>query len=486
MTEPRWDDERLRQAYRDRFGGPASPDLVRAVIDDLPTRDRPADRRVLALAAVVAIVATTVGVGIVLSPGPFLMPPRPDNTSTPTLTTPNPQTATPEPTPTRGSAVSFPREVHGLAVISVTEALAQLQTARQSLDRDDTELAVRGFYIVPPDSVACQLPRDDIEPLPPIDRSCPDGLVWLLEDQERPWDLVDGVAEWHRPIRPALYPIVGPNVPFELPQLFRDTSEAEPLAVIVVGHFFDASARTDREAEQFIVDALVWHSGEPSGDQTVITGARPTEERAVVEARVEAALGPARATWAAVIDGSALIGLDSSPSEELLAADAVWQLSRLVEEFALPVVRIAYTVDGGTRIWGPGGLAPERRVDIGATADGTVVDMIDVPDVVIAARKVAAEEPDQASPRVFTVGVVVPVAISNPPGRPNELRLRWIGTDCDERWTILLAGDGRSMDLIPTRRTVCRAVGVEVDIVLTFSGPVPADDVMIGGFGAGG
>jgi hypothetical protein len=380
--------------------------------------------------------------------------------------------------------VSFPAEVHGLPVISVPQALRELN--KQVGVMEDTELAVRGFYVVPPPSVACVLPRP-VEPLRPVDRSCPVGLVWLMDEAERPWELVDGLPRWHRPIRPALNPVVRPEVPFDLPRLFGDVIDPDPVPVVVLGHFRDARAMTDREAREFVVDALVWRLGEASGDQTVVLDAQPLEQRSAVESRVEDALGPTRATWAAVVDGADLIGTQASPTEELLTADAVWQLSRLVEEAGRPVVRIAYTIDGGTRIWEPGGrLTPERRVDIGATGGRTVVEVVDMPDVVVAAQEVAPDVPDPAAPRVFTEGVTVPVAISNPIDRPNELRLHWTGTDCDERWTILVGGDGRSMDVAPTRRRDCQAVAVDIDIVLTFSEPVPADEVMIGGFGAGG
>jgi hypothetical protein len=258
------------------------------------------------------------------------------------------------------------------------------------------------------------------------------------------------------------------------------------LAVVVVGHFFDASARTDREAKQFIVDALVWHSGEPSGDQTVVTGAPPTEERAVVEARVAAALGRARVTWAAVVDGGSLTGIDPSPNGELLAANSVWRLSRLVEEGGRPVVRYAYTVDGASRIWERGWLAPERRIDIVGAGGSTVVEVTDVPDIIVEAREVPPDEPDPVSPRVITDGVIHPVALSNPPGRANELRIRWTGTDCDEVWSVWLGADRQSIEVKPARTVECQAVGIDIDIVLTFSEPVPADTVLIGSFGAGG
>jgi len=389
----------------------------------------------------------------------------------------------PPPSPPSGD-LTFPAEVHGLRVISVTEALAELDKGVGILD--STALAVRGFYVVPPDSVACIRPRP-VEPLPLVDRRCPEGLVWLMDEPERPWDLVDGVARWHRPIRPALHPIVRAEVPFDLPRLFRDTIDPDPLPVVVLGHFGDVRAKTEREAREFVVDTLAWRLGEPSGDETVILGQPPVEQRAAVEARVEEALGPARATWAAVIRGAVLIGLNSAMDPELLAADSVWQLARLVDEGGRLVVRHAYTIDDGERIWTSEGLAPERRIEVvGGRGGKVIVDVVDGPDIMVGAREVATEEPDPAAPRVFTEGVLVPIALSNPTGRPRELRFRWTATDCDERWTIWLGEGGRTIDILPVRRPGCQAVPVDIDILLTFSEPVSADDVQIGGSGVGG
>ena len=386
----------------------------------------------------------------------------------------------PSPDPT------FPTEAYGLPVISSNEALAFLDTAWSGdLDRLDTELAVRGYLVLPPRSIACPLPRPDIEPLNPIDRSCPAGVTWLLETPEPPWEEVDGVRTWVRPIPTALHPLFLPEVPLDLPAEFADPESAKPMPVVIVGHFGDLRGHTDIEARRFVVDTLVWQAGQPVLPRTVIAGADPSEGQAEVEARVRGALGLAQFTWATVVDGAGLTAVDPSTDGELLSAPAVWQLARLVEENGRPVVRFAWTVDGGHRIWSRAGLAPERRVEILAPGGRTVgIAVIDWADFVSAARPTEAGVIDPLEPRVVVQGATVPIRLSNPEGRPNDLRIRWTATDCDELWTLWVA-DG-SFDLGPTRRDDCQGIAVEVDIVLTFTQPTPAVGVVWGGGGAGG
>jgi hypothetical protein len=379
----------------------------------------------------------------------------------------------------------FPGEVHGLPVMSVDEALAQPREGPDGLI--DTEFAVRGYFIVPPTAIACLLPRDDIEPLPPGDRTCPEGLSWLMDEPERPWDVVDGVSRWHRPIRPTLYLEVGADIPFDIPQLFRDTSEAEPVPVVVVGHFGGAISPLYRDQRDFVVDALVWRLGEPSPNEMVVVGPAPAEDRAVVEARVEEATGPARVMWAAVVPGRDAAGVDTAPDGELVHAAAVWKITRLIEEAGRPVVRIAYTADGGHRVWESGGLAPERRLPVlGPSGVATKVAVIDDPDIVEAIRIAAAGEPGPETSRVITKEVPVPFAASNPTGRPNELRVHWTGTDCDIEWILEVGWDRRSVYLRPIRREDCQAIGVDIDIVLTLSQPIPVGSLTEGSIGAGG
>jgi hypothetical protein len=401
------------------------------------------------------------------------------------VTSAEPATSGPSPTPSSPTGATFPAEWLGLPVISTTEAIAFRDTAddRGRVDLD-TELAVSGHLVFPPLLVVCPLPRIDIEPLDPGDRRCPARRAWLLDTPEPPWDIVDGVRMWHRPIPEMLQPIVNHDVPFEVPHEFADAATARPMPVVLLGHFGDQ--RFHPETLSFIVDALVWRAGEPAIPTIALNGAQPSEDRAGVEARVNDALGPAIATWAAVVDGAGLTTIHTSPEGELTGEPAVWQLSRLVEEDGRRVVRFAWTADGGHRIWELDRLAPERRLEVGIEGGRTIeVEVVDWPDIVESAVLVEPGAPAPVAPRIVAQDVAVPFTLSNPDGPRNDLRIRWTATDCDERWTITISDGGR-LDLYPSRTDDCLAVAVDIDVVLTFVRPLPAEGVDTGGGGAGG
>jgi hypothetical protein len=386
------------------------------------------------------------------------------------------------------SDAAFPAEVHGLTVVSVTEVEAWVKEAISGTGGlpPDTAIAVRGYFVIPPSSIACPLPRSNVEPLNPIDRYCPEGIAWLMKTSEPPWELIDGVRRWRRPLAPSMNLIIPAAAPFGLPAPVDNPSAPTPVPVVAVGHYGDDRSGRWDGAPRFIVDAVAWREGASTGGETIVLGDPPTETRAAVEARVELALGASRVTWAAVVDGSMLKGVDGSPDGELAKAHSVWQLGRLVGDLRRPAVEYAYTIDGTDRIWEPGGLAPERRVEIEVGGGRhAVIEIIDWPDLIVGARD-ARQEAQPTSPRIISKDVAVPFALSNPVGTPNELRIRWTASDCDARWRVWLSPDARYLELQPTRREDCAAVAVQVDIVLKLSRALPADAFLTNAGGGGG
>jgi hypothetical protein len=69
-------------------------------------------------------------------------------------------------------------------------------------------------------------------------------------------------------------------------------------------------------------------------------------------------------------------------------------------------------------------------------------------------------------------------AVANPPGRTNELRVRWLGSACDSRWSLQVSPAARNLAIGHPPREPCDAATVPRDVLLVFSEPVPAEGVI--------
>lgn len=380
----------------------------------------------------------------------------------------------PEPSP-----VAFPGKAFGLSVISVEEAIAfhhlegEPPLAPETEPPNDQELAVRGFYLVPPPDVGC------------LEDFCPDGgRLWLMAAPEEPWQTVDPSGLWERPAGPALNLVVSRDVLFDLPTVYDRTFAPLIVPVVVVGHFLHERERNSPLHRWLYVDALAWRAGEEvKSSDALLLNVTPTEERSVVEARIAAHTRPPMATWATVMSGAIFAETHRNPSlfdEELGRAEIVWQVRRLVTEAGYPVVRTAWTADGGSRVWlelwfDYYELQPTHTVEL----DGAVsLGVVDYRDVVSGATVGSGADPADA--RVVPGGDGHPsVRLSNPGGDTRLLRISWAGRTC-AGWRLEVFG-GPEQQVIKLRYPPgpCPSSGSTHSVVLTLSVRMPADGVAV-------
>lgn len=402
----------------------------------------------------------------------------------PPETTPSPTTVA-APTAPTVLPTGVPTTVFGLPVLSLSDAL--LRAPEPGLLEADTELAVAGYFIQPPGAIECP----PVAGSPgPIEGDCPTGLRWLTEAPQRlPIGPTGRFAEPAR--RPALNPVIGPEVPFEIPDGWF-ANGSEPLPVVVVGHFGDRRAGTFFDNGRFVVDALVWRAGTMTPQAAVMLGVSPAENVDAVLARIDGELGPATSEWVTVVRGSDLANIDPESvghMRELERSDTIWIVRRLVTEGGRPVVRSAYTADGGTRVWAETEFAQVElvtRIEVpaGSSDRGPVtVEVIDGPNMLVGARPVTASD---------LVGVIWTeragsdwvgnVELAPVPGSDDEIVVRWIGGMCDEVWRLEVYGafEGHQSALFPyqvNRPDSCRLAGITRTIVLRYRQPISVEDI---------
>ena len=102
--------------------------------------------------------------------------------------------------------------------------------------------------------------------------------------------------------------------------------------------------------------------------------------------------------------------------------------------------------------------------DIGGSA---FVEISDLSGTLTTARSGQASEGSE---------VAADIGVTNLAGDPASIVLTWVGCPSDTRHVLTIATDGRTMTL-DQPACVGDAVGVERVLVLTFSGPVPAEEV---------
>lgn len=104
--------------------------------------------------------------------------------------------------------------------------------------------------------------------------------------------------------------------------------------------------------------------------------------------------------------------------------------------------------------------------DIGG---GAFVEISDLSGTLTKARSGQASEGSE---------VATDIGVANLPGDPASVVLTWVGCPSDTRHVLTIASDGRTMTL---DQPVCTGdtVGIERVLVLTFAGPVPADEVHV-------
>jgi hypothetical protein len=326
----------------------------------------------------------------------------------------------PAPSP---SSAAFPTKVIGLPVVSVSDVLAEM-----SGNFDDTELAVRGYFLSESTFDSCPVAPPQTAP---SGQACAQPQRWLMEEQGL---LADPVSGRPMPTGAAIKPFVHPSVSFDVP-----LATEHPVPIVVVGHVADH--RGDAFNRDFVVDALVWRSGEAVESQLVSSGPSPVEIEAAVTARIDRDLDPAAATWVGIVAGRDLVELDPEAVQsapELGDAAAVWTFRRLVDEVvdgrARPVVRMAYTADGSNRVWySPGccGVDLATTIDVRLANSGAGSDVVQVADyigTVVAAR--FTDVGAYADWKPLGGGWDLQVAQT----ASRELAVRWTADRCDTAW----------------------------------------------------
>jgi hypothetical protein len=158
------------------------------------------------------------------------------------------------------SLVAFPTEIQGLQVVTVSQAIFDLEMNLA------TELAVAGWYQAP-SPVSCPAGPEVIVPF--LEGGCDISQTWFMQDRESIITLTNGgqttTFDARTPNGPAfnpVFPIVAPP-PVELPRSGAST----PAPAILVGHFIDRRASfcqvDDPQAcvVRFVVDAVPWVDG---------------------------------------------------------------------------------------------------------------------------------------------------------------------------------------------------------------------------------
>lgn len=404
---------------------------------------------------------------------PFTLVGTPFASDEPSATAPSPS-----PTPFGGPA-NAPAEVLGLPVISVSDALARIRG-----EFDDTELAVRGYYVPPSRVISCKDTPADANPLR---QSCSTASQWLMDAPEQLEDPTTG--ERRAPTSPALNPIIPGGVPFPLGNPGFEPAQS-PLPVVVLGHFADRRSHEFDAAKQFVVDALLWRSGTSISLGGFVEPISQVETTADVTERIERVLGPARAIWFGLVTPNELADTDPDAVQgipDLKTASAVWLVHRLVEEDGRAVVRTAFTVEGSDRVWtdeAGGGFFLETTIDVDL-APGVILKVVDnageirnvrLGELAGAASWLTQEGPTETGP--IQVGVIAE--------RPNELRVSWRGGDCDRIWRLDWSA-GNTLFLWPSERfSTCGLGGTRREIVLTLDHPVDLEAIYVSNGGAGG
>jgi hypothetical protein len=380
---------------------------------------------------------------------------------------------------------SFPAEAFGLPVISVDEAIARRQDPEQVVY--DQAYAVRGYYIVPPHEVGCLA-----EPVRGFtgSRCAPDAHLWLLGEPEEPWRVVDLRGQWRPPAGAALNIQIVDALHFDLPVVYEPVRDRRALPIVVIAHFPHERLLEDTRGQPLVVAALAWRDGEALGNDTVTVGAEPLEDRTSVESRIAAHGGPAIATWATAMSGPAFAEHHIEPwaepsamHEELSKAATVWEITRLIDDGGYPIVRRAWTADGGARVWlqshvDPtwGELQPTLSIQLAGPDHLSIVDHSDaIVGVAI------ANDPDPADPIIARGSDShPPVRLWNPEGDAYRLRLSWPGATCGVSWTLsLFHGAERPFLELPYPDLPCRPSGTRHAILLTLTRPTLASEVFV-------
>ncbi|MEX2011635.1 MAG: hypothetical protein WEF51_05320 [Chloroflexota bacterium] len=427
-----------------------------------------------ALGALAAALAVTVGVSVVMSPGPFISPARQS-------------TAPSSPPPL---VDGFPTEVLGLPVISVSEAIALRDAGPEG-----TEIAIRGYEPVPE-----SFPRScpvDLRPPNPLQRRCGDRSTWLTERPEATWEATGSGFRAFPPSGPALQPLYRLEVPVA-PADGSALDRTQPLPVVVVGHFNDHRSVLCADVKacrlEFVVDARTWVAGHEAGREVVriLDRWNDNEEQAeILEPQLTAEQASAIASgadgapialpWVAALTSGYLEYVDPRAAEvpQLAAADIVWVVRVITSDGGLPFARTMFVVDdsgASYRSQAAGILRSSEvtddhqpseihvRLDDATGREDVTVGVFDFSGTVVAAASGAVGSVGRTE---YANGLFLENA------GPDLVRISWIGSRCDREHVLTINRDGTRL-LLARPAVMCVAIPVERTMLLRFKAPVDA------------
>ncbi|MBA2315359.1 MAG: hypothetical protein H0V87_08220 [Chloroflexi bacterium] len=483
MREPRWDDDRLSEAFRARFLVSAPDDVAPAILKALDApRRRPlvlAPRRWIGAAAVVA--ALVLGSLQLLAGGER----APDTTPAPSHTA----------LATDGPDVAF-----GLPVLSVEEAVRRRDTAL-----DDTVLAVSG-YVGPVGGppVSCQPSAGLTSPVQP---RCPDQFEWLMQDPEQLVTRSGDSWTGRQPSGPALNPIVRSPTAWALGRE-AGLDPLPPARVLVLGHFDDHRAMACPAAErgtcrrQFVVDRLVSSEGAAVTPEPVldIEDRQVVTDEAVIRVLAESAGRGGRALAVGAIVGTRIGEVEpAAQTESLSRAHVVWIVKRLETWSGRPTTATILIPDGTGEAFLAGAdgitalrpaISPEPIASPAFPAEILGLPVISVAEA-IGRRETILDDTEIAVRGYFTapnVGVELPC-----PATPADISavqsrcpdpVTWMTDELERLWTRTDAGWESRPPSGPALNPLVRFdVPFEVPNLWNDTGPNPMPAVVLGHFG---
>jgi hypothetical protein len=396
------------------------------------------------------------------------------------------------PTPTEQA---LPGVVFGLPIIHLADALAI-----RDAGIDDREIAVMGWFS-DDGPIPCPAPIPSL--VNPLQPSCPDEFVWLME---RPETLISHSGNGTT--------IGNPSGPFLNPDLDGVDRSWEPrgggvldanglsvaVDVVLVGHFDDRRAALCPQADvvacrdRFVVDSVARvHGVEPPLSVMGVTPGSTKSSAADIEVIIANEAPQAPILSMVVLDPSAGIPTIepslTAKGDRSLVRSTVW-IVRVLETDRIATYIV---VDGTDRIYE---MNPDNQaIQVGGTPSGatpapstgqwppTDARVITLTSEVGAGKPPAQVAVVDGSGRLASVaekGAVDPsthrfdgrFGAYAEPGQPGRVHLTWIGGMCDSQITVTIAADLRSIIFDMGPQPDCDSIGVGRQLVLDFTGSV--------------
>lgn len=163
--------------------------------------------------------------------------------------------------PSAGPPANAPKEVRGMAVVSVSDAIT-IQAADSAADVTVAAWFQQSY------ALPCPAPLPPVVPL--LNGDCQIGMTWLMQNPEilirSTKDLSGGSNSESAPVGPAVNPVFdGPSTNWANP--LPENGDSVPTPVVFIGHFDDPRAQgcqpVDHQAclDRFVVTAVAWANG---------------------------------------------------------------------------------------------------------------------------------------------------------------------------------------------------------------------------------